>query len=163
MRLPLDAHQALLAQLRLRAGILASTPAMNIGSQADVALAMNVWQHVTSNSQLLTSTCPPSNAPPPYMSKFNHLLLLWAIFSEMRYKAERDGDPVKRDENAVFSDLAMKRLQRFVQDDFGKTHPDNARKIAWEMKLTFIPANDKDLPPGFPSPAANPAFYGFTS
>ncbi|BGP15637.1 hypothetical protein JCM10213v2_003626 [Rhodosporidiobolus nylandii] len=56
---------------------------------------------------------------------------------------------------------AMHRLKDFVNVEVAKTHPEDARKIAWEIRLIFIPLDDSQLGPDLPPPAADTEFYGF--
>ncbi|GAA5942383.1 hypothetical protein JCM10213_004158 [Rhodosporidiobolus nylandii] len=82
-RLPLATQQALLLHIRARAGIIASAPAMAIGTNQDVVLANDVFTQTGNTVKLISSTCAEHNAPPGYMSLLCHKVLYYFALNQL--------------------------------------------------------------------------------
>lgn len=131
---------------------------MALGTQDEVLLARNAWQQSCANFHGTISQTLTQPLPEPYASWIKHRLL----YMFQLHHAAREGDPSRREELLGYAcQVVDSSIRRYLANEVAKTHPVEAMKVLREFALTFIPDNDKDMPPGMPPPAADPAFYGF--
>jgi hypothetical protein len=126
------------------------------GTQDDVVLSRNVWQASTASYETITQTL--TRPLPDEISAFVKQNL--AIHFQLEHLA-RTSEGSRRNEFLRYSYNSHLAMQKYLIETASKTHPEEARKVMWEYRLTFIPEHDKDLPAWLPSPQQDPAFYGF--
>jgi hypothetical protein len=153
--LPPSVKEALLVEIRSYVGLVAVSSAYAFGTQDDVVLSRNVWQASTASYETITQTL--TRPLPDEISAFVKQNL--AIHFQLEHLA-RTSEGSRRNEFLRYSYNSHLAMQKYLIETASKTHPEEARKVMWEYRLTFIPEHDKDLPAGMPSPQQDPAFYG---
>jgi hypothetical protein len=154
--LPPSVKEALLVEIRSYVGLVAGSSAYAFGTQDDVVLSRNVWQASTASYETITQTL--TRPLPDEISAFVKQNL--AIHFQLEHLA-RTSEGSRRNEFLRYSYNSHLAMQKYLIETASKTHPEEARKVMWEYRLTFIPEHDKDLPAWLPSPQQDPAFYGF--
>lgn len=150
--------QALLIHIRKYVGHVACGRTIAFGTNDEVMLSRNIWQHSTADfhgSLCQTLTRP---LPEPFASGLKPRLLPYYFFNHLATKSDH---PLIRHHYGVFATVAFEAQKTYLREVVAKTHPEETRKVLWEHQLSFIRMNDKDLPEGQPSPREDPAFYGF--
>ncbi|GAA6043792.1 hypothetical protein JCM8097_007709 [Rhodosporidiobolus ruineniae] len=159
-------QQALLLKIRGVCGQLAVAPFETQGTQEDFLLSTNVWQKTMGTCSVVTQSIRPRGSAigaVPWMSAFQHRLLLHQVLERLEAIAKRSGDSVKALQYGRFRTYAYLAMYRFLFTDVKPAFPEDAVAVLHEMKLTFIPVDRSLLPPGQPSPEEDPAYYGFES
>jgi hypothetical protein len=155
LRMTRQHRETFLVYIRQYVSIVAGNTAWAIGTQEDCLLAVNVFQHTTCSYY---GAIAAGNLPEPYASGVKHRLMVYYHLCQLNAKSD---DLERKQELHKWSEYGLMSLKKYLAFELGKTHPELAAKVLHEVRLTFIPRNDKDLPPDMPSPASNPGFYGF--
>jgi hypothetical protein len=154
--LPQAPQQQLLDLIRGQVAIVATTSALSIGTNDDVLLSNNAWQQTCAAYGTICQTLT-TPLPDKYASTIKHRLVTYVHLSQVAVQS----DPDRRKELTQYASRISQSIREYLRDEVAKTHPIEAMKVAKEHALTYIPLNDRDLPPGFPSPKQDPAFYCF--
>jgi hypothetical protein len=119
-------------------------------------LSISPQQQTTMHYYLLTRHLPLT-MPVPFASGFKHRLLIMNVL--MQCVARASG--AERERLTTYQKHAFWELQRYTRENlpdvFVYTHLEPLLKA---FHIVFIPRHDKDFPPGQPSPATDPGYYG---
>jgi hypothetical protein len=152
--------QPILQMIRVTMAPFTASRLLNLvarqGNPDALILAANVWQKTTTNWHLLTHNLhrPLSE---PFASGLKHRFLTHDVLAHR--VAQSKGLPERR-ERETLQKHGMYEVQRFMREDLEDKDIDLLEPILRALAIMWVPKHDRDLPPGQPSPTANPGWYG---